>query len=472
MKRAALIALALLGFCAANTTANAAERGPFKFKTKLKTRYLYEDNRDLAQVNDAPLAGTSLEMGVRAEYKPHKNLKFLVEARAGKSFGDNLSIDQQTGETLRSDQFAELRQFWVQAKNPAGLNGAAIQLGRQRLRDPYGLWWNDDLDALRLSYDTERFSGFVGLGQNFADYSTADYDFGHDEESRLRIFGHAQWTLPQEHKIEAHMLHEHDHSGEPQIGELFPSDDLDREDARLTWLGLRLSAEDREWNAASLSYRAGLMGLSGEVDALTSSAVGSDTRRVTGHNTRDVFGWSFDGGLALAFKNIILKPTMMLGYAFGSGDDGQGGTDHAFRQTDLHTNTSAFGSPSRAIHNYGEAFRPELSNLHILSAGLGANLLPATDMSLLYHRYWLDEQSGSLGSTRIRQNVTGLDYDVGQELDLVFNSDLTQELGLTKSMMDRVALRASLGAFRAGDAFGPGAGEVTWRGLIELQGSF
>src|SRR5205823_14938621 len=82
------------------------------------------------------------------------------------------------------------------------------------------------------------------------------------------------------------------------------------------------------------------------------------------------------GGFAVGARTALdsprrWRPAFTLGDAFGSGDsNARHGEDTAFRQTGLHRNNDRFLGVDR-FHYYGELARPELSNLHIVTASVG-----------------------------------------------------------------------------------------------------
>src|SRR5205085_12446452 len=111
-----------------------------------------------------------------------------------------------------------------------------------------------------------------------------------------------------------------------------------------------------------------------------------------------------------------------LGDAFGSGDHGSTtGTDEGFRQTGLQNNNDKVGGPT-SIRYYGEVVDPELSNLGILTAGIGYELAHKTAIELLWHRFRQDEAATFLRDTNLDRSPSGLSKDIGEELDLVLGT--------------------------------------------------
>ena len=412
-----------------------------------------------------------MEGRLQTQFTPTEALTFYVDGRAVKIGGD-LFEDETTGETLQADQFFQLRQAWAAYDINDQLE---VKIGRQRMRDQYGLWWNDDQDALRVTYDTTQFSGFVAAGENLFSYNTADDEFQGDEKERFRLFAEGSWMTPVKAQVDLRALYENDYSGAPNIGENVTRDERDDEDGNLFWVGTRISNDDKPISFGEnniFSYRADLIGVTGEIEDIQTAAGPGSTRTVTGIDNVDVLAWAFDGQLDFTFNEILLKPTFTLGYAYGSGDDDNGadGTSNSFVQSDLESNTSNDIASSRPIHNYGEAFRPELSNLHVLKAGTTLNLTPSMDLSLIYRHYRLADKGSQIRSSRAGQNVNGNDTDIGQEIDAVLNMDVSEQLGIENSVFGAVNFRSSVGAFKSGDAYAnTGEDETIIRGLAEIQ---
>ncbi len=75
-----------------------------------------------------------------------------------------------------------------------------------------------------------------------------------------------------------------------------------------------------------------------------------------------------------------LKPSVTLGYALGSGDDAStSDVDESFRQTGLQDNSAKFNGVTR-LKYYGEVLNPELSNLSVLTAGVGIRPSPRSSI--------------------------------------------------------------------------------------------
>jgi alginate production protein len=164
-------------------------------------------------------------------------------------------------------------------------------------------------------------------------------------------------------------------------------------------------------------------------------------RRGTSATSR-LAGWALDGGVRHRW-NRRWSPTVTLGYAFGSGDRTRGdGLDTRFRQTDLEDNQAYFGG-LRRVAIYGELFDPELSNLHVFTAGLGVRPRRGLAVDAVYHRFAQASATSSLPSSDLDGALNGVRRALGDELNLV----------LTLRAIPGVDLDLAAGTFVPGPAF-------------------
>ncbi len=444
-----------------------ADQSPLRIVGVAKTIATAEENRDLGTRSDTMENALAADARVGVYYTPADDVRLYGEVRGYKSTGVIATRDDDNDDAM-SAGFVELRQFWAEFYNLFDTPILSAKIGRQRFRDDRGLWWNDDLDAGRLSLDSTLTSGFIAVGQSLDNYRLGEDDeFRADDEGRLRVLGEIGRQLSLNHRLEGRFLYEHDHSGTDRIGTIVDADDWDRTDGNLLWLGARAVGDVVTTADTTLGYRLDGVIVTGEEDMTDSIAgPGGGQRTVTGTRTRDVFGWAMDGGVDLALPTAPLSPTISLGYAYGSGDDnpnGQG-SDNAFRQSGLHGNTSAFGGDAmdgRQRH-YGEVLRPELSNIHILSLGAHIPVRQESGLSFTYFNYWLAEERGGLRSPGISAPLNGTDSYIGQAADMVLHAPL----------MDQISSRFIVGGFKAGDAYGAADDEYAWRGTAELRFKF
>lgn len=415
------------------------------------------DNTDLGTTTNDMRYSHSAQARLRASYRFSPATDGLADIRAVAIDGDS-GAEDETGRIPLTKDYLELRQLWLRHKLTPELT---TQIGRQRIREDAGLWWNRDIESARLLYDTAPFKGFIGIAEAFTDYKTTD-TFRADQDDRLRLLGESAWQYNENHTLEARALYEYDHGDEEQVGNIVQGEDRDDENGNLFWLGTRAHGAFQ-----NLKYKFDLMGVAGHEDQFASTAIpGTDTYRITGKQSRDVAGWALDARTELGFKGF-LDYNLTLGYAYGSGDDGNG-TDNAFRQSGLHSNSMRLGESGGAVYQYGEVLRPELSNLHIFTAGGGLAYEDIADLNLFYHYYLLDNENTDLRHSLISAPLNGIDSDLGHELDLVLNVNIFRALGMNTPWIEDIKWRNSIGLFQAGDAYGAAQGENAAKVFSEI----
>jgi alginate production protein len=146
---------------------------------------------------------------------------------------------------------------------------------------------------------------------------------------------------------------------------------------------------------------------------------------------RRLQGHAVDVGAIYRFA-APMEPRFTLGYAWGSGDrNPRSGTNTAFRQTGLQSNEARRGSLAK-FRYYGEVLDPELSNLHIATAGFGFAPFENVTLDFLFHRYWQDRVAGELRNAALdlapNRDRGNLSRDIGQEIDIILGVRLSENV--------------------------------------------
>lgn len=140
--------------------------------------------------------------------------------------------------------------------------------------------------------------------------------------------------------------------------------------------------------------------------------------------SRRFSGYGLDAGFNYRFTQVAHQPGVSLGYAFGSGDaNPRDATNYEFRQSGLQSNEIRLGGIPK-FKVYGEALDPELSNLHILTLGVGFRPAPLMSVELVAHAYRLNKVAEQLRNSALTAEMNQLDTlapskDVGRALDVV-----------------------------------------------------
>jgi alginate production protein len=297
--------------------------------------------------------------------------------------------------------------------------GVALQVGRQSFEDPRQWLYDAELDAVRARYRLQRLSLELAASRK----ALLDNDLlnPNEVESANHYILYAAYELSRDVSLGAYGI---------------LRDGAERE--RPIFLGLRSAGTIGE----RLSYWLDAAHVRGRED-------GSDLR-----------GYGVDLLGAYRF-NAPLSPHLILGYAFGSGDpDPDDDRDDAFRQTGLQGNETEVGGLT-PFRYYGEAFDPELSNLSIFTAGLGARPTAELSADLVYHYYQQDHAADELRDFALDAEPTGRSKRLGSEIDLVLGFEGENEF----------RIRGFLGYFMPGRAFADGADPALFA-RIEAQYEF
>lgn len=311
----------------------------------------------------------------------------------------------------------ERGQAWVRFEDLGG-SGWDLQAGRVPLIDRRAWWWDDDLDALRVTGGGEAWRLDTGLGRELMRVSSAERGLHPTQRGVLRWFGQATWQYERRQQIDAFWLLQRDGSRRDAAGTLRPDEDAtDPSDLRGRWFGLRASGEIRPKDAPRLAWWLDTAWLRGR-EALTDYEELDDGRFQAGSTrSRRVRGQAYDLGATLTMP-WTLRPSITAGYARGSGGERSASRDDNFRQTGLQENKARLGGVKR-LQRYGELLQPELSNLQVTTLGTGLRLLDRSSVELIWHRYRQPLASGLLSGSRLGADPLGDSGDIGHEIDIV-----------------------------------------------------
>lgn len=356
-----------------------------------------------------------------------------------------------------SDLYFERGEMWIYAEEPANLP-LVLELGRLDFEDDRLWWWDEDLDAFRLTVELKDFDVALAVAHEMFPSRSGQGYVEPEHEDVLRLIMELSWDWSDDHAVQLFGLFHDDRSKADPVGTVLRRNREDEFDAKLLWLGARANGAVEFEDAGLLGYWADVGAVHGRERVLETDAISPSKEIVDGVRRHDVRGWAFDvgGTYMLPFE---IEPRITVGYAFGSADgDPADGTDRSYQQTRLHGNEPGFGGVER-FKGYGDLLDPELSNLSIVTAGVGISLLEHSSLDLVFHDYRLVKRADALRDARIEIEMTGLHRDVGRAFDLL--------LGLEE--WDTVQFRVSVSALQAGDAFGRHEGDWILGGLFEFR---
>jgi alginate production protein len=343
------------------------------------------------------------EPAVRLELTAFLNerIQAFAQARVRKRY--YISSDQSN---LPGDEFnADFTQLYLLMRN-IGVKGLAFQIGRQDFDDDREWLYDDYLDALRVYY-----YGIKPLAFEAAYiHAVSPLKSGIDTWTDLLFQLHAYPN--KDNHISSYLMMRSDtavRNREPK------------------WYGIR--------------YKGKVAGLVSPWFEL-SRMVGED-------KGRDLKSNAFDIGATFSKSNIRFQPSMTFGYAYGSGDKVSGdATDNRFRQTGYEDNVDYLGGVA-LVHYYSEVLDPELSNIAIMTVGIGARITTQSSIDLIYHTFKQDiPRDEFVGSNLVDPPArpNGISDDLGSEVDIV--------LGIN-NLWNHVSLSWAIGSFNPGEAFDP-----------------
>lgn len=359
-----------------------------------------------------------------------------------------------------SSVFVERGEMWLYSENIAGTHWN-LDVGRLDFEDERRWWWDDELDAVRIAYERDRYEISIAVAQELGSERSDLDEIEPEAEGVTRILGEASWDWSKSHGVELFFLHANDHSTTETREDLVRFGREDETDGRLTWFGARAMGAIARAPLGVFGYWLDSGFVRGRERLIEFEDGENGNSVVWETDEHDVSGWAVDAGVSWSLP-LRFEPRVYAGYAFGSGEpEGDGTTEHSYQQTDLQSNEGGVGGVER-FPLYGVLLDPELSNLVVVTLGGGLALLHNSSLDLVYHHYRLDERAASLRQARLETALTGLDRTFGDEIDVV----------VAIEEWERFEFEFAAAAFRAGRAFGVQEGEWSYGAFLALRVAF
>jgi alginate production protein len=376
--------------------------------------------------------------------------------------GRLVMVDEDYGESDADEltKYAERGEMWYRYEAIAGSDWV-FDIGRIDYEDRRHWWWDDELDSARLTHDGDNLVFSVSLAKELGGVRSNLNDLAADEKGVIRGLATVDWTWTDNQSAQLFLLHQNDDSARLQPDDFARPGQEDPSDANLTWLGGLVTGVFELSSTGLLGYWLNGGWVNGTEHLTVFEDDPDKGLRADSVRRRKVDGWAVDTGVSW-MPDWSWEPRFFAGYAYGSGDsDPESKNDRAFRQTGLESNDAGFGGVEE-FPNYGILIDPELSNIGIASVGVGGALFRASSLDLVYHHYRLAEPAESLRDSNIEVELTGIDRDFGQALDLV----------LALEEWKQIELLLTVSAFRAGRAFGRDHGEMSYGGFAGVRITF
>ncbi|MGI9333204.1 MAG: alginate export family protein, partial [Gammaproteobacteria bacterium] len=375
------------------------------YGAKVKLELNLDQNFDLdrREADDLSTVRPSVELAFT--FQPHEQFEAFVNFELKRE----IAVTEEDGDSDRPTQL-DLDQAYFMVENL--VDDLTLQVGRQEFDDDREWLYDQEIDAVRVFY--ELFDVDIELSA-----------------SREQIVDRDLLNLDRGNRINNYIAYAE--------YELVDDDDGHRFLEEVNLAAYAIFRDDREDDDNDPLF----LGVRSIGEFLDGLEYWADFGLVRGRDgSEHIRAYGFDVGGTYEF-DLEYEPYVTLGYAFGSGDGNpDDGTDREFRQTGLHDNSGKFGGVT-SFGYYGELFDPELSNMSILTAGVGLRPLENTSLDLVYHRYWQDELDDELRDVKVEEDLTGSHKALGEEVDLVFG--YSSDSGLSFELV--------LGYFRPGRAY-------------------
>jgi alginate production protein len=366
------------------------------------------------------------QLEVEAFYTLGEPLSFFVQVQG-------IMEEDLLGQTFESvsDLYVERGEMWLYSADVLG-SGLNFDVGRLDFEDDRRWWWDEELDAARIGFETDTVEITLALAYELASERSDRSEVDAEHERVLRWISESSWDFSRNHSFQLFLLHQDDHSPTEPVGQLVAVDREDDSDARLTWAGARQTGIFDLGPRGYLGYWLDAAVVRGREHALEFLDPSDGHVEVEEVERSHVRGWAFDAGISWLLP-LAAEPRLFGGYAYGS---------ERFRQTGLHANEAGFGGVE-LFNSYGLLLQPELSNIGIVTLGAGLGVLRSSSLDLVYHAYRLDEPAEDLSDSLLQAELSGRDEKLGHEVDLV----------LALEEWERFELDVAVAGFRTSHAF-------------------
>lgn len=308
-----------------------------------------------------------------------------------------------------------------------------LRAGRQAIDDPLQALVDEDLDGLRISYEAGIAEFEISLTrEDWFEAST----FAR-EDNITNTMGLIEFSPNKDTLWMPYVLHR---SAEPLRGEDAGNTNWLNNDQPVdaTWAGLQGIVEPE-----SSAFRYWIHGsvLNGEAN--------------TDSETTELGGYSVNLGLNWK-TNLPMQPTITVAAAHATG----GNRSERFRQSRLHSNDFALNGKN-TFRYLGEVVDPELTNIRVLTFGIGANLTKDWRYDVALHSYQQVELEDNLRGSDLEYSPLGIDDDLGQAADFILAYRPNRQL----------QVQGTLGSFMPGKAF-EDSRDTAWVVKMELEYRF
>ena len=365
----------------------------FTVSARLEAEIQYLNNFDLNDDERSDRLRITPEARLELGYRPKKDVLAFLSFELGRD------VEDVQGRPTAARTRLELREAFVRWEDV--IEDFELQVGRQDFEDGREWLFDERLDGVRLVYDEDDWEITLAVARE---------RLVRKDLLRPSAQGMDNFLISAEREITGDL---------DVVGYYFRQQDRSRGETR-NYLGVQAEGEAARG-----------------VDVWLDAAMlrGDDGR---GKSLR---GYALDAGIIYSLQ-APGKPALILGYAHGSGGESSR-VDRGFRQTGLQDNEDRLSGLSN-VKYYGELLDPELSNLSIMTIGMGFRPSETSSLELIWHKYrQVDASDDDIRDSPLRAEPTGNDRSLGFEIDAIAALRLSAGVGL----------EVKLGYFRPGEAF-------------------
>ena len=394
-------------------------------KAKIESEVTLEENYDLDSKTDDSKGEVESIASLAVTIMPHEKIK----AYANLGVAHEYEFTDEAGSTKDRDFEVRLSEAYILFGEM--IKNSEVTIGRQKFTDKRAWFYAAKIDAFRYVYSLEKllFDFSVGRG------GIVERDLFSWDESKdiINYIFKSEYKMTDNNTSELHVLYSHGY-----------------DDAWVRPFVVGASSYGSISNA--FTYWSHIAWTKGR----------EHVKRWDGDERTFSFqGFGFDAGCRYEF-DVPLKPSLCIGYAFGSGDDEpNNGDSEGFRQSGLQYNYARLNGITD-INYYGELFKPELSNLNVVTAGVGVRPHKKVSAEIVYHYYVQHKHDSEIKYSSLDADPLGLHRELGQEIDFI----------LAVNRFYNFDLKATFGIFLPGEAFASSNDSTALLGKVQVRYKF
>lgn len=412
-------------------------------------------DEDVGGDNNGQLDSFDVDASLAFGYRYDESFSAFIEL--GVASGTYLNEDSE----LTAEPAFYRDETWINVDFSTDSQVRSLTLGSQSVYEVRGWWWDDTLDLVLLTASDDRWFLQTGIGVQ-ASHRLFGERFD-DNDDVIRGLGELTFQWHDQQTASFFLFGEFDQSERLQPGTSVDESLLDNRGNELYWLGIRSQGTIDQEVWPSVDYWIDLAHVGGRETRYVQDSDESDdnTVVVADINRIDLDGWGMDLGVSLQ-TSLPAKPRLSVGFATTfNGARMNDDTDRSFRQTGLQSNEMQL-EPFFGASSYGLVLNPELSNLQIVTLGIGFDVLTSSYVSLLGHDYHMLSATESLRGADLDPTFDGIDTHAGRAIDL----------NLSIEELDSWNIEMQFGMFQAGKAVVDDADATAYYGSVELSVDF